>query len=270
MTPHSLGRYRSASLAALLVLLPVNGYVWSLPVSNAMLTLAGILLVLGLGALFLVIYFSAASDREMARLADDVEKKSAQVLALAEAAREDDRIIEGLTDRMNQLKSTLLHHEIRHIEGAPEIVFPDAAPPESGGGPRISTAPSLTSHPKLYSVQDFQTLATQFARVAVRYERKFTAIRIRMNLAERERAVGPEKAAEEYRVAIEVISNTLRTSGFAATDGSDSIIIGYPETSVTHVEAIMTRLRAALKASAACDLAIELDRKVQDEKSVEA
>lgn len=113
-------------------------------------------------------------------------------------------------------------------------------------------------------------LVTQFTRVAVRYERQFTVIRIRLNVAERERLVGPEKAAEEYRVALEVIAKTLRTSDFAATEGADAIIIAYPETSVTHVDAIMTRLRAALQDSAAANLAIELDQKIQDEKGVVA
>ena len=191
-------------------------------------------------------------------------------MELVEAEREDDRIIEGLTDRMNQLKSTLLHHEIRHIEGAPEIVFPTAGSSSPDEGGKVSFAPPIISHPRLLSPQEFQMLVTQFTRVAVRYERQFTVIRIRLNVAERERLVGPEKAAEEYRVALEVIAKTLRTSDFAATEGADAIIIAYPETSVTHVDAIMTRLRAALQDSAAANLAIELDQKIQDEKDVVA
>jgi len=264
MTPHSLGRYRSAALAALLVLLPVTGYIWSLPVSTAMLATAAVLLALGLGALFLVIYCSAAADREMARLADELDKKSVQVVALVEAEREDDRIIEGLTDRLNQVKATLLHHEMRHVSGTPEIVFPQQP---SSGSRILATTPAISAPPRFFSLEDFQTLATQFARVALRYERQFTVIRLKLDVAAREAAIGAEKAAEERRIAREVISNTLRTSDFAADEGPASIIIGYPETSVTHVDAIMTRLRAALKASAASDLAIELDRTAQDEKS---
>lgn len=259
------GRLRSASLAALLVLLPVNGYAWSLPLSNEMLTLAGIVLVLGLGALFMMIYSFGLADREMTNLADELNKKSSEVVALVEAEREDDRIIEGLTDRLNQLKASLIHEGMRHVDGSPEIVFPKASASMSSGA---SGAPSIIVHPRIYSLQDFQTLAGQIARVAIRYERQFTVIRIRMNVAEREAAVGPQKANEEHRVALQVIANTLRTSDFATIEEAGSVIIAYPETSVTHVDAIMTRLRAALKDSAASELAIELDRDVQDAKSI--
>lgn len=270
MTPLNLGRYRWASLAALVVLLPVNGYVWSQPVGPRMLILSAILMVLGLVTLFFVNYFFAASERESARLSDELEKKSTQVLELVEAEREDDRIIESLTDRINQLKSTLLHNETRHVSGSPQIVFPDAAPSASTGNGAAPVMPSIFEHPKLYSIQEFKLLATQFARVASRYERHFTVIRLKLNVNERAGAVGLQKAADEYRAAIEVIGKTLRTSDFAAIEGSDSIIVGYPETSAIHVDAIMSRLRAALESSEARDLKIELDRRLDRKDEGEA
>lgn len=259
----SQGKYRSASLAALLALLPLTGYIWSQPISMPMLVISGILMALSFAAVLSLHYFSSAGDKEIARLSEELERKSAQVLELAEAEREDDRIIESLTARVGQLKSTLLHHEISRVGGTLNVVLPAA---RSLGLSAVATAPSVSSilkDPRIYSQSDFRLLATQFTRVAVRYERQFTVILVRLNISERESVVGAEKAAAEYRTAIEVIGKTLRTSDFAALEGPDSIIIGYPETSAIHVDAIMSRLRAAVSSSEARDLRIEIDR--QDE-----
>lgn len=262
----NVSSYRAAALAALLVLLPVNGYIWSLPITVPMLITVGILMALTVVALLLFVYFSALSERETSSLAGELQKKSAQVLELVEAEREDDRIIQSLTERINQLKSTLIVNQSKHVPGEPGIVFPAATSSAVLSG-SIEPVVSVQDHQTLHSHDDFRLLATQFARVASRYDRHFTVMRLRMNVAERSRVVGAQRASEEYQAAIGVIAKTLRNSDFAASEGAESLIIGYPETSATHVDAILSRLRAVLRSSDARNLDIEMDRTDASEES---
>lgn len=259
MTQQRLKSLRLLAMSAAIVLLPVTGYVWSLPPSGFMLLASGILSVASVLALLFVNHFAVEADKEIARLSGELESKSAQVLELVEAEREDDRIIESLSEKVSQLKSTLLSVQTKHVSERQRILVPDLIHQEAAGKVVPLSASRAHENPRIYSPQEFRLLATQCARIAARYDRYFTVIRLRMNVEDRRREVGATQANNEFRVAVDVIARTLRTSDFASTEDADSIVIGYPETSSVHVDAILSRLRSALGTSTARDLHIEVD-----------
>lgn len=250
---------RVLSMGAAIVLLLVTGYAWSLPPGNFMFIASGILSIASIIALLFVNHFASEADRQIAELSAELEKKSAQVLELVEAEREDDRIVESLTEKVNQLKSTLLSVQTKHATERQHVFVSDLAMQGREAKVVPLNIPQHTASPRIYSAQEFRLLAAQCARIAARYDRYFTVIRLRLNVEERRRQVGAAQASGEYRTAVDVIARTLRTSDFASTEGEDSIVIGYPETSSVHVDAIMSRLRSAMASSAARELHMEVD-----------
>lgn len=129
----------------------------------------------------------------------------------------------------------------------------------SGQLPSFNVAHLLEGRARVYSPQEFKLLATEFARVASRYDRAFTVARIKLNLDELHRKIGTVQADVELRCAIEDILRTMRSVDFASTAGYHTIVIGYPETSAVHVDVIFGRLRAALKSSDARNLLLETE-----------
>ena len=259
MTQARLRFYRNLSFTVMIVLLPVTGFVWGSPSGTFKLAMSIVLSIASVISIFFVNLSTTMPDKEISRLAGELDKSSTQVIELVEAERQDDRIIDSLTVRTNRLKSDLIMAQTKFGFEPTSIESHEKA---SSGLPASveQTESNVTEEPpRIYSVQEFGLLAREFARVASRYQRAFSVAKVDVNIDDRRREVGAVQADNEFRTASKTILGTLRSTDFATSDGSHSMTIGYPETSVTHVGGILNHLRAALKSSDAQFLKIDLD-----------
>lgn len=258
MTQQFSGYLRILSWGAVAVAFIATIYVWSQPPDvshNAYFILS----IVSITALLFESCVSFLSRREMARLSDDLDRKSEQVLELLAGEKKDDEIVDSLRKEINRLIGILSRPPADHLPGKQEGSPLDLAPQEEVAHVIVPEDLRTLDHPRLLTPQEFRLLAAQSARVAGRYGRYFTVIRIRMGLKERSRQVGELQAQEECRVALDKIAQALRKSDFACSEHSDLLIIGFPETSAVHVGAIISRLRAVLAFSSARDLTVEID-----------
>lgn len=247
-------------MAATVVLLMATGYVISFPVDNFMLGASACLIVASVAGLLMINYFADSSSAEIARLREELQKKSDQIVELVEVEREEDRIIESLSEKVSQVRNTLLSVQAKHASERQQIPGPAAETPDRGRTAAAFNHLQVLEHPKLYTPEEFQTIANQYARIARRYDRYFTIIRIRTNSDERRQAIGEQASGDEFAAAVETITKELRTSDFASLEGPDSMLVAYPETSPVHLDAILGKLRSALALSTAREIRIEIDQ----------
>lgn len=196
-------------------------------------------------------------NRELTHLGVDYDKPGITLVCQACHTRSSEAAVQFIcldcseVTRGEEIKSVEWYHYDLTDEGVNAL--------RTGQLPCFDVGPLLAGRPRVFSSQEFRLLATVFSRSARRYERPFAVARITMNLDELRRDVGTVQADVEFRAAIEEVIGTLRITDFASTDGSNSIIMGFPETSATDVDAIFGRLRAALKSSGAKDICLETD-----------
>ena len=110
--------------------------------------------------------------------------------------------------------------------------------------PRLSIAPVLEAHGRAFALREFQLLAAEGMRILARYARPFAVGRVSIaNVAELRQKLGATDVDAAFRLAIEVVVGSLRDSDFVAADGTDSMLIGFPETSARDADCILKRLK---------------------------
>jgi hypothetical protein len=113
--------------------------------------------------------------------------------------------------------------------------------------PRFDISPLLEGRPRAFSHQEFRLLATQSARVAGRYSRSFAVARFNMNVETLRRQVGSVETDIVFRKVVDAIVDALRAGDFVSTAGSNSIIVGFPETAAANVAPIVERVRSTIR-----------------------
>jgi GGDEF domain-containing protein len=127
--------------------------------------------------------------------------------------------------------------------------------------PRFDIGPLLEGRPRAFSPNEFRLLATEAARVARRYTRPFTVVRLTLsNVDALRREVGSVETDIAFRHAVDAIVEALRTSDFVGTAGASSIVVAFPETPSAAVATIVERIRSRIRnaTAVALDLAIEV------------
>ncbi len=110
--------------------------------------------------------------------------------------------------------------------------------------PRFDFRSLLEGRTRAFSRREFQLLATEGMRVARRYHRPFTIARISLQDVNALRGIkGSADVDAAFRLAVDVIVETLRDSDFVAADGATSILLGFPETAAKDANVVVERLR---------------------------
>jgi hypothetical protein len=121
-----------------------------------------------------------------------------------------------------------------------------------GRMPRFDFRSLLEGHARALSRREFQLLAVEGMRVARRYQRPFTLARIALvdvkALRGIKRAVDVDAA---FRLAVDVIVETLRDSDFVTADTPTSVLLGFPETSAKDASLVVERLHSKIAATIA-------------------
>jgi len=122
--------------------------------------------------------------------------------------------------------------------------------------PRFDIARLLEGRTRAFSVQEFRLLATESLRVARRYGRQFTVVRLSLaNIDELRGELGPLQMDLAFRVAVDAIVETLREADFVCADSATSALIGCPETPVDQVATnVVDRVRNVIRDTIAAPL----------------
>jgi GGDEF domain-containing protein len=128
----------------------------------------------------------------------------------------------------------------------------------AGRLPGLDIATLVDGRSGAFQLSEFRLLAGEALRVAQRYSRPFAMTRIAFaDIEELRRTLGPVQLDAAFRLAANVILESLRDSDFVTASGVACIMIGMPETSVAVAEGIVTRLRETLAAGIAGPVRIE-------------
>lgn len=102
--------------ASLLVSLPLAGFVWALPETNAVMAIAGVLTVLSLAVGFGAEYLASSTENDIRevsqRIAAQAQRRAADLEIRDENIRQFDRIVNLLTEQNNTLRSNLVALQI--------------------------------------------------------------------------------------------------------------------------------------------------------------
>jgi GGDEF domain-containing protein len=110
--------------------------------------------------------------------------------------------------------------------------------------PRFDFQSLLEGRTRAFSRREFQLLATEGMRVARRYHRPFTVARISLLDVNAVRGItGAADVDAAFRLAVDVIVETLRDSDFVTAHGPNTILLGFPETSAKDANVVVERLR---------------------------
>jgi Thaumarchaeal output domain 1 len=122
--------------------------------------------------------------------------------------------------------------------------------------PRFEIAPLLKGRTRAFSPPEFRLLATESMRVARRYGRPFTLARFTLaNVDDLRSELGPLRTDLAFRIAVDAIVEALREADFVGADSATSVLIGFPETTASHVAAIVVeRVRELIRTSIAVPL----------------
>ena len=132
-----------------------------------------------------------------------------------------------------------------------------------GRMPRFDFRALLKGNARALSRREFQLLAVEGMRVARRYQRPFTIARIALTNVNTLRDVkGAADVDATFRLAIDVIVETLRDSDFVTADSPTSVLLGFPETNAKDATIVVERLRSKIATTIA--IPIELSATVLD------
>lgn len=116
--------------------------------------------------------------------------------------------------------------------------------------PRLDVGTLLEGRNRAFPVRDFRLLAAECVRVAQRYKRPFALAQLSIaNMEALRHTLGPAGVDVGFRLAVDVIVESLRDSDFVTASGPASVLIGFPETTVPDVERVMDRLTRRIKAT---------------------
>jgi GGDEF domain-containing protein len=135
-----------------------------------------------------------------------------------------------------------------------------------GRMPRFDFRSLLEGRTRAFSRREFQLLATEGMRIARRYHRPFTVARISLQDVNALRGIkGSADVDAAFRLAIDVIVETLRDSDFVAADGATSILLGFPETAASDANIVVERLRKRISETIA--IPIDLSAQTADDEA---
>jgi hypothetical protein len=116
MTADNRRVLRMLCKAALLVSLPLAGFVWALPEDSTMLMGAGLLTLFSLAAGFGAEYLASATENDLEQLAmrvtSDRERRTYELEARDEKLRQFDRIVSLLTEQNHNLRAKLVSVQV--------------------------------------------------------------------------------------------------------------------------------------------------------------
>jgi GGDEF domain-containing protein len=132
--------------------------------------------------------------------------------------------------------------------------------------PRFEIGPLLEARARVFSPREFRLLTTEGVRVAARYSRPFTIARLSLtNLEALRQQRGSVEIHLAFRLAVDTIVETLRESDFVVADGSESLVIGFPETPAEAVEQIIERVRRTIRETIARPIELSAEVAVGDD-----
>jgi hypothetical protein len=126
--------------------------------------------------------------------------------------------------------------------------------------PRFDLGDHLDGHPRAFALRDFCLLAREGIRVAHRYERPFTVGRLTFDSpAALRKQHGTTTVDHEFRRAVDILVEALRDSDFIGVADTQSILIGFPETSEPDARAVLDKLCLKVKSGASIPIAFTVD-----------
>lgn len=113
--------------------------------------------------------------------------------------------------------------------------------------PLLDIAAYVHGWHRVFPRRDFLLLVSEAMRVARRYERPFALGRIAIgNFEALHRAFSAAEIDQGFRIAVDIMIESLRESDFVGPDGATAALIGFPETSAADAASVFDRLRLAI------------------------
>jgi len=130
----------------------------------------------------------------------------------------------------------------------------------AGQIPRLGIEDHLDGYFRAFSPREFKLLVNEGVHVARRYSRPFTVGQLSLANVDRLREEHGIIAVDNaFRLMVDVLIESLRESDFIGSEGGESILIGFPETSRKDAVLLLDRISEKIKKVMPIPIELTLD-----------